>query len=135
VSILLGDINAEYSYTNGKYLGQNFEPLLCGLEDGVAFTTDLSMLMFHGDPRLRRDSEIIDRVVDAALYIYWTSLLINGFKLHSRKIALVHPIGGYYSFNMYHMQPAFYLLLMGWCLSALCFIVELLCNRVLSKKV
>jgi hypothetical protein len=134
VSILLGDINAEYSYTNGKYLGQNFEPLLCGLEDGVAFTTDLSMLMFHGDPLLRRVNEIIDRVIEAGIYNYWFSLQMNMEKIGSRKITITHPLDGYYNFNLYHMQPAFYLLLMGWCVSALCIMVELLYNRVLRKR-
>ena len=38
-------------------------------------------------------------------------------KLGSRKIALVHLLDGYYSFKLYHMQPAFYLLLIGWWLS------------------
>jgi hypothetical protein len=90
------------------------------------------MIMFHGDPLLRRVTEIIDRVVEAGLYNYWISISMNQYKINSQKIAIVHPLDGYYSFNLYHMQPAFYLLLMGWCLSVLCFIVELLCNRVLS---
>jgi hypothetical protein len=90
--------------------------------------------MFHGDPLLSRVSEIIDRVVAAGLYTHWNSLVLNKAKLKTRKIALVHPLDGYYSFKMYHMEPAFYLLLMGWCPSALCFMVELLYNRFLSKR-
>ena len=92
------------------------------------------MLMFHGDPLLRRVNEIIGRVVEAGLYTFWTSLRIHSFKLQSRKIAIVQPIDEYYSFSLYHMQPAFYLLLIGWCLSALCFMFELMYNRVLRNK-
>jgi hypothetical protein len=55
-------------------------------------------------------------------------------KLGARNIGTVHPLGGYYSFNLYHMQPAFYLVLMGWCLSAFSFMIEVLYKRVLSKK-
>jgi hypothetical protein len=134
VSILLEDQNVEYRYTNGEFLGQNSEPLLCGLEDGVVFTADLSMKMFHGDPLLRQVNEIIDRVVAAGIYNNWISLHMYVRKVKSRKIAIVHPLDGYYNLNLYHMQPAFYLLLMGWCLSALCLMVELLYNRVLSKR-
>jgi len=42
-------------------------------------------------------------------------------KIETRKLAIIHPLDGYYNFNLYHMQPAFYLSLMCWCLSALCF--------------
>ena len=134
VSVLLVDKSVEENYANSEYVGENSEPLLCRLEDGIVRTIGLSMLMFHGDPLLRRVNEIIDRLVEAGIYNYWISLTMDNIKLKSRKIAIVHTLDGYYSFNLYHMQPAFYLLLMGWCLSALCFMVELLHNCVLSKR-
>ena len=134
VSILLIDTFAEEKYANGVFVGENSESLLCKLEDGVVFNTGLSMIMFHGDPLLRRVNEIIDRVVQAGLYNYWMSATMNVRKLYSRKIALIHPLDGYYSFNLYHMQPAFYLAFMGWCLSVLCFMVELLYCRLLRKR-
>jgi len=90
--------------------------------------------MLHADPLMKRVSEIIDRVVEAGIYNYWISLNMNLRKLYSRKSAIVHPLDGYYSFNLYHMQPAFYLLLMGWCLSVFCFMFETLYNRFLAKE-
>jgi hypothetical protein len=116
------------------YIGENSEPLLCKLEDGVFFSKGLSMIMFHGDPLFRRVNEIIVRVVESGIYNYWITLNMHINKLFSRKIAIVHPHDGYYSFNLYHMQPAFYLLLIGWCLSFLCFMVELLYNCLSRKK-
>ena len=83
---------------------------------------------------MRRVTEIIDRVVEAGTYNYWISLRKNWKKIVSHKISLVHPFDAYYSFKLYHMQPAFYLLLMGWCLSVLCFMVEVFYNDVLSKR-
>jgi hypothetical protein len=134
VSILLSDIVAERFYANGLLFGENSEPLLCRLEDGVVFKHGLSMIMFHGDPLMKRVTEIIDRVVEAGLYNFWISLNMNMDKLSSRKIAIVNPLDEYYSFNLYHMNPAFYLLLMGWCVSVICFMVELLYNCLLSKR-
>ena len=134
VSILLIDKVVEDKYAGGAYIGENSEPLLCRLEDGVVLNTDLTMMMFHGDPLMRRVNEVIDRVVEAGLYNYWSSLKTNTLKLKSRKIAIVHPLVGYYSFNLYHMQPAFYLLLMGWCLSVLCFLVEFLYSCILRNR-
>jgi hypothetical protein len=100
----------------------------------VVFLTGRVMLMLHGDPLLRRVNKIIARVVEAGMFNYWISLHFHRIKLRSQKIAIVQPLDGYYSFSFYQMQPAFYLLLMGWSLSALCFMIEMLYNRVLRKR-
>jgi hypothetical protein len=134
VSIMLSDLKAEAYYAVGDFVGENSEPYVCKLEDGVFLQTGLTMVMFHGDPLMRRVTEIIVRVVEAGIYKFWISLKLNWYKIFPRKISLVHPLDGYYSFNLYHMQPAFYLLLIGWCLCALCFLVELLYNRVFSRR-
>jgi hypothetical protein len=134
LSVLLVDLNAEEIYARGDFFGENSEPLLCRLEDGVVYSYGLTMIMFQGDPLLRRVNEIIDRVVEAGIYNYWISRRMEICKLISRRIAIVYPLDSYYSFNLYHMQPAFYLLLMGLCLSVLCFFCELLYIRVLRKK-
>jgi hypothetical protein len=133
VSIFLSDMEAEILSASGSLFGENSEPLLCKLEDGIFYNSGLIMVMFHGDPLIRRVTEIIDRVVEAGLYNYWISFRLESLKLFSRKIAIVQQLDGYYSFNLYHMQPAFYLAVMGWCISALSFIVELLYNRVLQR--
>jgi hypothetical protein len=135
VSVLLLDKEAEDYYAIGYFVGENSEPLLCRLEDGIVYSFGQSMIMFHGDPLMRRVTDIIDRVIQAGLHNHWISLRMNFFKLLSRKISIVHRLDGYYSFNLYHMQPAFYLLFMGWCLSALCFIVEVLYNRIFFKRI
>jgi hypothetical protein len=133
VSLLLDDMVAEISYALGDYIGENSEPLICSLEDGVMFSMGLTMVMFHGDPLMKRVTEIIDRVLEAGIYNYWISKNLKRIAVLSRKKALVQPLDGYYSFNMNHMQPAFYLLLMGWCISVICFVIELLYHYVLSK--
>jgi hypothetical protein len=134
VSVLLSDIAYEIDYASGHYVGENSEHLLCSLEDGAVFNTGLSMLMLHGDPLLRRVTEIIDRVVEAGIYNYWISLRMHGLKINSGKIAIVPLLDQYYGFNLYHMQPVFYLLLMGCFLSVLCCMVEIFYNQVLSKR-
>ena len=131
VSILFPDIRVEIGYSNGAFLGKNSEPLVCRLEDGVLYDDGLRMVMYHGDPLIRRVTEIIDRLVVVGIYNFSISKYL--LKCGSRKISPVQPHDEYYSFNLYHMQAAFYFLFMGWCLSALAFIGEMLYNRVLSK--
>ena len=130
----MDDRIAEEQYAKGNFVGENSEPMVCRLEDGIVYFTGLNMVMFHADPLMKRVNEIINRVVEAGLYKCWISISDNNFKLMYRKIALSHPLDGYYSFNLYNLQPAFYLLLFGLCLSVLCFIVELLYNYVLNKR-
>ena len=132
VSILFPDVDIELYYATGDMLGENSEPLVCRLEDGVVYDDGLSMVMFHGDPLIRRVTEIIDRVVEGGIYNLWISQYIEYAR--NRKMSVIHPHDEYYSSNLYHMQPAFYLLLMGWGLSALSFMGEMLYNRVLSKR-
>ena len=121
-------------YSFGYVLGENSEPLMCSLEEGVVYNDGLRMVMLKGDPLMRRVTEIIDRVFESVIYNYWISLKINKFKIWSQRIAIIHPLDGYYSLDLYHMQPAFYLLLMGLCISVLCFVVEVFYNRFLSKR-
>jgi hypothetical protein len=133
VSIIVADIHAEFLYAIGDFVGKNSKPLMCKLEYGVVVPASLTMLMFHGDPLISRVNDIIDRVVEAGLYNYWISLEFNSRKLKYRKIFIVDLLDDYYSFNLYHLQTVFYLLCMSWCLSAVCFVFEVLYNRVLSK--
>ena len=134
VSVLMGDKFVEEHYAKGDFVGEISEPLLCSLEDGVIYSYGQSMVMYYGDPLMTRVNEIVDRVVEAGLHIFWNSLRMNQMKIYSHKIAIIHPLDEYYSFNLYHMQPAFNLLLMGWCLSAICLIFDLLYSRLLSKR-
>jgi hypothetical protein len=136
MSVFATDLIIDYFFAFDRQLFEISQTMMCKLEDGMVYNYGLSMIMFHADPLLRRVSEIFDRVFEAGLYNHWISMLMNevNAKQQTRKIALVHPLDEYYSFKIYHMQPAFYLLLMGWCLSSLCFMVELLFNRFLSKR-
>jgi hypothetical protein len=133
-SILLYEQDAEFFYALGYFVGENSKPLVCKLEDGVVIQHSKTMLMYPGDPLMRRVNEIIDRVVEAGLYNHWISLRICWSKITEGKIPIVQKLNEYYSFNIYHMQTSFNFLLMGWFLSALCFVVEVLYKRFLSKR-
>ena len=129
MSDLSSEINIDYAYS----LGKSSKPWFCRLENGMVYNKGLRMVMMKGDPLLRRISEIFDRVVEAGFYNFWVSFNRHESKITFRKIAINHNLDGYFSFNLYHLQPAFYLLLVGYCLNALFFIYELLYNRLINK--
>jgi hypothetical protein len=91
------------------------------------------MLMYFDEPLLKRINEIFGRVVEAGLYKFWLSQFVNQYKIAVPNIAIVNRLDEYYSLNFYHIQPVFYLLLMGLCLSVLSFIIELFCYRLINR--
>ena len=100
MSILLPVISVEEGYASGHYVGENSEPLLCRLEDGVVYSTGLTMIMFYGEPLMKRFTEIIDRVVETGIFKYWVSISMNIRIIHSLKIAIVKKTDEYFRFNL-----------------------------------
>jgi hypothetical protein len=133
-SILLPDKFAAALYSLGELFGPNSEPLVCKLEDGVVYSSIPQMLMIPGDTLVKRFTEIFRNIFEAGLYKQYNSKYMYNIKIHFQKTAIFQQLYGYYSFNLYHMQPAFFLLLMGWCLSAFCFMFEVLYYRLSSKR-
>jgi hypothetical protein len=134
VSVFLSDYEFQIQSDNGGHVGGNGEPLLCRIDDGVFYNIQSVMVMFCGEPLLNRVNEIFGRVVEAGLYTFWLSEFVNQYKILFQNIAIFDPLDEYYSFNIYHMQPAFYLLVMGLCLSVFCFVIELVCYRLLNER-
>ena len=134
ISYYTSDLNAEIENDIAYSSGKTSEPMFCMFENGDIYDEGLRLVMLNGDPLLRRVSVIIDRLVEAGFYNTWVSRFKHLYKFRKHIQRSVHKLDGYYSFNLHHMRPAFYLLLMGLCLSSLCFIFELLYNRLLSKR-
>jgi hypothetical protein len=134
VSFFASDFIVEAMADFSPLFNKNGRHLFCRIDDGVFLNHKSVMLMFYGEPLLKRVNEIIDRVVEAGLYKYWVSHDKDQFKVAFRKLDRVNQTEEYYSFNLYHMQPAFHFLLMGLCLSAFCFVIELFCYRLLNKR-
>jgi hypothetical protein len=134
VSVFMPDYDFQLQSDNGVYVGGNGEPLLYGIDDGVFLNGRSVMIMIYGEPILKRINDIFGRVVEAGLYKFWLSQFVHQYKIENPNIAIVNPLDEYYSFNLYHMQPAFYLLLIGLCLSVFCFVIELFCYRLLNKR-
>jgi hypothetical protein len=107
VSIFISDFFHELISVVSKFVGENSEPLTCRIEDGIFYSSVLTIIMFHGEPLMRRVTEIIDRLVEAGIYAHWNCKRIEYLKLHSKEIGIVEMLDEYYSFNLYYMQPAF----------------------------
>jgi hypothetical protein len=70
VSVVVPEDNFEMLVDTYLLLKKNVKRPLCRIEDGVFSNNQLAMLMFNGEPLLKRVNEIIDRVLEAGLYKY-----------------------------------------------------------------
>jgi hypothetical protein len=134
VSVLMSDYQFQIQSEDGGYVGGDGEPLLCRIDDGVFLNVGAVMIMFQGEPLLKRINNIFVRVLEAGLYKFWLSQFVNQYKISVKMKAIVNPLDDYYSFNLYHLQPAFYLLLIGLSFSVCCFVNELFCYRLMNKR-
>ena len=85
------------------FMGENSEQIFCSLEDRLVIISSPTLINFNGDPRMKKLTEIIYRVVEAGIYKHWISISMHYYKLSSWKIATIFPHDGYYSFNLYHI--------------------------------
>jgi hypothetical protein len=125
ISLILDELSTEEQFARSRLMDENSKPLLCHLDDGVIMHGNHVMMMHVGDPLLDRINDIIQRVVEAGIFMQWKKSLFSEIKLRAGAIGIYSPLNNYYSFTMNHMQPAFYLLLMGFGTSTFIFILEL----------
>jgi hypothetical protein len=124
VSILSDFLSFQGQYDVGNLTDENSKPLFSQIEDWSTKRSGYAMIMLHGSPLMCRVDGIIRHVLEAGLYLKWLETHRHADKLTARSIAISRPVDEYYSFSLHHMQPAFYLLLMGYGLSVTCFVVE-----------
>jgi hypothetical protein len=134
VSVLMLDVSVKVAAKAFPLFKKSDKYFLCRIDDGLFYNFESVMLMFYGDPILTRVNEIIDRVMEAGLYNYWFSQFEYQYESLLLNLNTTFQIEEYYSFNLYHMQPAFYLLLMGLCLSVFCFVIEVIFYRLINKR-
>ena len=125
ISIILDELSVEEKYSNSMLLDENSMPLICPLDDGIVMITNTVMVMRVGDPLLGRIDEIIQRVVEAGLFVKWQKDYFEDLKRESGRIHSYSLLDDYKIFTLEHVQPAFIMLLMGLCISTVILLVEL----------
>jgi hypothetical protein len=70
---------------------RQFWTLCAPVRNRSNFYIVLTVTIFHEDRVIREVTKIVDRVVEAVLYIFWLSLRIHVWKLLSRKIVIFQP--------------------------------------------
>ena len=134
ISLILDEVGIEEKFSSSSLMDENSKPLICPLHDGIVATLNYAMIMRVGNPLLERIDEIIQTVVEAGMFMQWKKLHFDKLKIQSRTIGRYSLLGDYYSFTLEHMQPAFYILLMGFCISTVVFLLELANHNILHLR-
>ena len=134
ISIILNELTVEEKFLTSNELDENSKPLICPLDDGILMTVHNAMIMRVGDPLLERIDEIIQRVVEAGMFMQWKKSFFDEIKIRSGTIHRYSLLDDYYSFTLEHMQPAFYMLLIGFCISTVIFLLELAYHRIVHLR-
>jgi hypothetical protein len=132
ISIILDEVDIEEKYSSSSVMYENSKPLICPLDDGNVVIINNAMMMRVGDPLLERINEVIQRVVEAGLFMQWKNSHFDELKMRSGTLRSYSLLDDYYNFTLEHMHPAFYLLLMGFCISTLILLLELAHNRIFT---
>jgi hypothetical protein len=145
ISIILEEVDTEEKYSTPSLMDENSKALICPLADGVMMiicpladgvmmTLLIAMIMRVGDPLLERIDEIIQRVVEARIFMQWKKSHFDKVKLGSGTLHSYSILDDYHSFTLEHMQPAFSMLLMDFCISTLILLLELTYHRVIHLR-
>lgn len=132
ISLIIEELSVEEKYSTSSLIDENSKPLICPLDDGIVMTVNAVMMVRMGDPLLGRIDEIIQRVVEAGLFMQWKKSYFDKIEIESGTLHRYSLLDDYNSFTLEHMQPAFYMLLTGLCISTVILLVELAIHRVIQ---
>jgi hypothetical protein len=124
ISTLRSEFAAEYSNSIGSSTDENNRPLLCDLEDGVIVYLEAVLAVLKGNPLLEHINNVIDRIVEGGLFVQWKKLFFNSARVAGKTTSSHTLADSYLPISIIHMQSAFYLVLMGYAVSLLSFVIE-----------
>ncbi|PNF13985.1 hypothetical protein B7P43_G08686 [Cryptotermes secundus] len=123
LSILISDIIYKFQSSLNRSLDTNSN-LLCEIEDGVVERGSIVMVLPKGSSLLDSVNDIILHVVEGGIFGEWVKMTDH---MQMVKTKAFFPRGlsdEYYELSLAHLQSAFYLLLCGYGLAFIIFVIE-----------
>jgi hypothetical protein len=134
ISIFMFDMFKDILKSDSNWTDEYNRPLLCELEDGTFAVYDVGMAVLKGHPLLEHINDVINHVVEAGLPMQWKKLMLETVKLSSKPSFTYTLADTYVNISATHLQSAFYMLLLGYVLALLSFILEVIWYNVMSER-
>jgi hypothetical protein len=110
-----------------KYMDANGKPRICKTEDDFA-ANPITMFVPKGFPFKARYDQVLLFLMQAGLLnLWWENIKYTATLETAGDIS--PPSGEYIALTMEHLQSAFYFLFLGYAISVLSFLLEILCLR------
>jgi len=123
MSILTSDLLYKFQSANNPSYDTSSNSL-CQIEDGVVERGPIVMVLPKGSALLDRINDIIFRVVESGVFGEWVKMT-DHIQMVKEKASFPGGLSDeYYKLSLEHLQSAFYLLLIGYCLSFVIFVTE-----------
>jgi len=116
----------------GNWTDENNRPILCEFEDGVVGTANLAILVKKKSPFFEVINDVVGHIVEGGLFAHIKKPVIQELKLE-HVLNFSTSDDTYYAISVRHLQTSFYLLMLGYVLSVLCFVTEIMWHCYWSK--
>jgi hypothetical protein len=134
ITTLMEDMYKDTLKSGGYWTDEINRPLICELENGTVAAYDVAMAVLKGHPLLEHINDVIDHVVEAGLPMQWKRRVLETVKLSSNTSFTYTLADTYVNISATHLQSAFYMLLLGYVLALLSFILEVIWYNVMSER-
>ena len=134
ISTVLKDLRVGTDLDKEKLIDENNRPLLCKLEDGVVRTVGFAISVRKRSHFLELMNDVIDRIVEGGIFIYMKNWVFEKEEIHT-EVNIHSSDDEYFVFGVSHLLPAFYLLMLGYVLAVVCFVIEIMWHRYRSNRV
>jgi hypothetical protein len=125
---MTNSIYAEYLKT---YVSHN-KSVVCSFKQ-ESTTRVMAMFLQKGSFLTENINRLIDTALEAGLYDFWWNNILNTLRIKAEVEVRVKLVEDYNSILLTHLQGAFYLLQLGYCLSFTTFLGELLFHKQRTK--
>ena len=129
---ILSDHDLENFLVMGNWTDENNKPFLCELEDGVVRTTEIAIMFRKRSPFFKFIDNILRVIIEGGIFMHIKKRAFNKLKMKS-KFDVPTLADTYYATSITQLETAFYLLLLGYVLAAVCFVIEIMRHRYRSK--
>jgi hypothetical protein len=119
-------LNTEYTIAK-RYMDANGKPLICSFDEVISHEL-ISIPVPKGLPMMDDLNKVIQDVIEAGLVEQWLKNIKYAATLSSAR-DFNPPPGEYTELSLQHLQSPFYFLFLGYALSVIAFIPELICRR------
>jgi hypothetical protein len=131
MSTVLNELEMENNRGRRNWTDENNRPLICELEDGVVRSVDSAISVRKGSPFYAIIDDVLGHIIEGGIFLRIIKRNFEKYKIVSKYHTLTFA-DTYYAMSISHLRTAFYLLMLGYVVSVVCFVTEIVWHNYSS---